>query len=83
MYTLNEVHAVYTIFTELVAFVQDINSRTEEPRKDVALETASIVGSILSMVGLLLTIITMTIFRYRGVTAVHVLCGPIVQECMR
>ena len=43
--------------------VQDINARTAERELNRALEAFSIAGSIISMIGLILTIITMVGFR--------------------
>jgi len=46
-----------------VSIVQDINARTEERVPDRALEAFSIAGSIISMIGLILTLITIVGFR--------------------
>ena len=46
-----------------IYIVQDIDARTEERVPDRALEAFSIAGSIISMIGLILTIIKMVGFR--------------------
>ena len=43
--------------------VKDVNARTSQPKDDKALRAFSIAGSILSMVGLIITIITLLVFK--------------------
>jgi len=43
--------------------LQDINARTAGRQLNPALEAFTIAGSVISMVGLLLTIVTMVAFR--------------------
>jgi len=61
----NLTHACRTtnLYVLLHYIVQDINTRTGERILNRALEAFSIAGSIISMVGLILTIITMAGFR--------------------
>ena len=46
------------------AFVQNVNAPESTKGVELALEILTIIGSILSMVGLILTILTMLIFKY-------------------
>ena len=48
---------------KLSSVLQDINARSEGRQLNRALEAFTIAGSVISMVGLVLTIITMVAFR--------------------
>ena len=52
--------------------LQNVNAPEPSEEVELALKTLTIIGSILSMVGLLLTILTMLIFKY-----VHCILLPI------